>query len=94
MFSVLTLDPVGAEEAVTVEKLPVMSNFKGIQFQDREIEALRVCKDGRSWVVVVAHQEYATPTDTFHAGGCTGFGGVAVFDETAGEREIGTVLAR
>ncbi len=94
VFSVLTLDPVGAEEAVTVEKLPVMSNFKGIQFQDREIEALRVCKDGRSWVVVVAHQEYATPTDTFHAGGCTGFGGVAVFDETAGEREIGTVLAR
>ena len=94
VFSVLALDPAGAEEAVTVEKLPVMSNFKGIQFADKEIEALRVRKGGRSWVVVVSHMEYASPTDTFHAGGCNGFGGVVVFDEGAGERETGTVLTR
>lgn len=94
VFSVLTLCPLGAEEPVAVEKLPVTSNFKGIQFADREIEALRVRKGGRSFVVAVAHQEYASPTDTFLAGGCAGFGGVVVFDESAGEAEIGTVLAR
>lgn len=94
VFSVLALDRVGTEELFLVEKLPVVSNFKGVQFPDREIEALRVRKGCRSWVVAVAHQEYATPTDTFCAGGCTGFGGVVVFDESAGEREIGTVLAR
>lgn len=94
VFSVLTLDRAGAEEPVTVEKLPVDSNFKGIRFSDKEIEALRVRKGDRSWVVAAAHQEYASPTDTFITGGCVGFGGVVVFDESAGEREIGTVLAR
>lgn len=94
VFSVLALDPAGRLEPVTVEKLPVLSNFKGIQFQDKEIEALRIRKGGRSWVVVVSHLEYASPTDTFSAGGCCGFGGAEVFDETAGERETGTILAR
>lgn len=77
-----------------VKKLSVVSNFKGILFADKQIEALRVRKGSRSWVIAVAHEEYASPTDTFCAGGCTGFGGVTVFDETAGEKEIGTVLAR
>lgn len=94
VFTIITLGEKGKKQSVTVEKLPVHSNFKGIQFPDREIEALRIAKDGRSFVVGVAHQEYATPTDTFLAGGCTGFGGVVVFDEIAGEKEIGTVLAR
>lgn len=94
VFSVLALDARGAEEPLSVEKLPVLSNFKGIQFRDEEIEALRVRKGERSWVVVVSHLEYASPTDTFNAGGCCGFGGVEVFDEKTGERETGTVLAR
>lgn len=94
VFSVFTLRRTGLEEPVAVEKLPVCSNFKGITFQNRQIEALRLRKGNRSWVLVVAHQEYASPTDTFCAGGCTGFGGVVVFDETTGETEIGTVLSR
>lgn len=94
VWSVLALDRAGTEEPLSVEKLPVDSNFKGIRFEDREIEAIRVRKGARSWVVVVSHMEYASPTDTFNAGGCCGFGGVEVFDETAGEREAGTVLAR
>ncbi len=94
VFTVIALDRTGEEEPLSVEKLPVTSNFKGIQFQDEEIEALRVRKGGRSWVAAVAHMEYASPTDTFNAGGCCGFGGVEVFDETAGEKETGTVLAR
>lgn len=94
VWSVLALDRAGTEEPLSVEKLPVDSNFKGIRFEDREIEAIRVRKGARSWVVVVSHMEYASPTDTFNAGGCCGFGGVEVFDETAGEGEAGTVLAR
>ncbi len=94
VWSVLALDRAGMEEPLSVEKLPVDSNFKGIRFEDREIEAIRVRKGARSWVVVVSHMEYASPTDTFNAGGCCGFGGVEVFDETAGEGEAGTVLAR
>lgn len=93
-FTVIALDQPGTEEVVIVEKLPVISNFKGIQFEDKQIEALRVRKGNRSWGIAVAHEEYASPTDTFCAGGCTGFGGVTVFDEAAGEKEIGTVLAR
>jgi hypothetical protein len=45
------------------------------------------------FTVVVAHQEYASPTDTFCADGCTGFGTVVVFDRGKGETEIGTALA-
>lgn len=93
VFSVLNLNPKGRELPVQIEKLPVMSNFKGIQFADSMIEALRIRKANRSWVVAVAHQEYVSPTDTFCTGGCTGFGHVVVFDETAGENQIGTVLA-
>jgi hypothetical protein len=94
VFTVLALDRRGAEERFSAEKLPVYSNFKGIQFLDQQIEALHITKGGRSWAIAVAHEEYASPTDTFNAGGCTGFGGVVVFDEAAGETEIGTVLAR
>ncbi len=94
VFAVIALDKKDKEEPVVVEKLPVYSSFKRIQFTDKQIEALRIRKGSRSWVVAAAHEEYASPTDTFRAGGCTGFGGVVIFDEAAGETEIGAVLAR
>lgn len=94
VFTVITLNQIDEREAVAVEKLPVYSNFKEIQFENRQIEALRICKGRRKWAIAVAHEEYASPTDTFRAGGCTGFGGVAVFDVSANETEIGTVLTR
>ncbi len=94
VFIVASLDKKGTEEPVSVEKLPVYSTFKGIRFEDRQIEALRIDKGGRTWVAAIAHEEYASPTDTFRTGGCTGFGGVVVFDAAKGEKEIGTVLAR
>ena len=94
VFTVISVSKEKEEPQATIEKLPVYSNFKGIQFTDKQIEALRICKGGRKWVAAVAHEEYASPTDTFQSGGCTGFGGVVVFDESAHETEIGTVLAR
>lgn len=91
VFAVIALDQSGKEENFTVEKLPVRSNFKDIQFDDSMIEALRIAKGGRTYTVVVAHREFASPTDTFNTGGCTGRGEAVVF--TGEETEIGTVLA-
>ena len=93
MFTVISTDRRDAECPVQITKLPVFSNFKGIRFQDDQIEGLRIRKGDRSWVVVVAHEEYVSPTDTFRCGSCTGFGQVVVFDETAGEKLIGTRLS-
>jgi len=87
LFTVIALD--GESKATLV---PVRSNFKNIHFETRLIEALSITHRGRAFTLALAHQEYASPTDTFLADGCTGFGQVVVFDRGAGEREIGTVL--
>lgn len=92
-FTVIALDSPDGEETLSVKKIPVRSNFKHIVFEDRLIEAVNIKKGDRIYTVVVAHQEYASPTDTFDAGGCTGFGNAVIFDRSAGETEIGTVLA-
>lgn len=91
-FTVIALSPAGSTESLEVEKVPVRSNFKNIVFEDRLIEALNITKGGQKYTVVVAHQEYASPTDTFCADGCTGFGSAVVFDRTAGEDTIGKTL--
>ena len=91
-FTVLALSDPGVQKALRVEKLPVMSHFKGIQFKDEEIEALNIYFGEQHFTVVIAHKEYATPTDTFLTDGCMGFGSAVVFDRKA-EGEAGTVLA-
>ena len=91
-FSVFSLSDPGSAGRLEVTKLPVTSNFKGITFEDSQIEALNISVGERRYTVVVAHEEYATPTDTFLADGCMGFGSCVVFDRTAGETEIGNVL--
>jgi len=55
---------------------------------------LAACGGGAATTVaaVFANREYASPTDTFNAGGCTGFGELVVFDRGAGETEIGERL--
>jgi hypothetical protein len=92
LITVIALDPAGKAEPLTVEKHPVTSTFKGITFEDKLIEAVTIAKGGRRYTLVVAHQEYASPTDTFLADGCTGFGEVVVFDRAAGETIIGQTL--
>ncbi|MEF2071096.1 alginate lyase family protein [Consotaella aegiceratis] len=94
VFTVIGLDKAGSAEELVVEKHAVASNFKDIIFEDRQIEALGIRKGGRHYTLVVAHEEYASPTDTFRADGCTGFGEVVVFDRAAGETSIGTALVR
>ncbi|MBN1501830.1 MAG: alginate lyase family protein [Spirochaetes bacterium] len=78
-------------EKLEAEKIPVESNFKGTVFPDFQIEALAVTKGCRKYTVVIAHQEYASPTDTFNANGCVGFGNVVVFNNTS-EKKAGSVL--
>jgi hypothetical protein len=74
------------------KKERVLSNFKKIRFPDSLIEAVTIKKGDNAYTVVVSHQEWASPTDTFNADGCTGFGSLVVFDRGKGETEIGTRL--
>lgn len=69
VFTVISLN----SEPVSVKKVPVLSNFKNAVFPDSMIEALEIdIPDTKNaYTAVFAHQEYASPTDTFCAGGIT-----------------------
>jgi hypothetical protein len=92
MHTVIGINKAGAFEALNVEKIPVTSNFKHVQFSDEMIEAVKIEHKQSSFMVVLAHQEWASPTDTFNAQGCIGFGTLVVFDLARGKKEIGTRL--
>ncbi len=92
MFTAISVNSSQETQELKIELVPVKSNFKNITFADSQIQALKVTKGSHSYLVVIAHEEYATPTDTFLAEGCTGFGQVTVFDLSAGENSIGTML--
>ncbi|WP_191017912.1 alginate lyase family protein [Treponema zioleckii] len=103
LYTILSLNKAGEAQDVTVKKLPVYSNFKNIEFTSDVIEALEIQKGDEKFTLVIAHKEYASPTDTFCAGGeglktdetnfqtskggLTGFGNVVVFNK-AGERTV------
>ena len=92
LFTLLSLNRQGEFQHAEMAKVPVVSNFKSIQFEDSWIESVTITKGTQMYTVVVSHQEWATPTDTFNADGCIGFGKVVVFDRSKGETEIGTRL--
>lgn len=94
LLTVIGLNPAGGRALLMAEAVPVYSSFKGTRFSDETIQAVNITKGERRFTVVVAHREYASPTDTFVADGCVGFGEVAVFDRAAGEQRIGTILVR
>ena len=91
-FTVLALSDADSDKQLCIDKLEVKSTFKGILFKDSQIEALNITFGNEHYTVVVAHEEFASPTDTFEADGCIGFGSCVVFDRAAGEIETGTVL--
>ncbi|MDR2656132.1 MAG: heparinase II/III family protein [Oscillospiraceae bacterium] len=91
-FTVIALSDAGRVSGLSVERLPVYSNFKGIRFDDSQVEALEIKTASARCVLAMAHEEFASPTDTFLAGGCTGFGSAVIFDRLKSESEIGTVL--
>lgn len=92
LFTLVSVNKAGQFVPAKLSKVRVMSNFKKIRFGDDWIEAVKVQRGDKAYTVVVAHQEWATPTDTFNADGCTGFGSVVVFNTAEGEKEIGTRL--
>jgi hypothetical protein len=92
VFTVISLGDIKDARDLSVKKLAVRSTFKDVLFSDNQIEALDIRLGDLHYTVVVAHMEYASPTDTFHAGGCIGFGNAVVFDRREGETETGTVL--
>ncbi len=83
---------ISLHEDASLKKERVLSNFKKTRFPDSQIEAVTIEKGDAAYTVVVSHQEWASPTDTFNAGGCTGFGALVVFDRGKDEAEIGTRL--
>lgn len=84
LFTVISLDKAGEFTPLEAVKVPVFSNFKGIVFSSSLIEAVTLTKGDACYTVVIAHQEWASPTDTFNADGCTGFGRLVVFDRKGG----------
>lgn len=93
VYTVFALGEKGETEKAEVKKLKVESCFKGTTFGNDEIEALEIKHGKQHFTLAIAHKEFATPTDTFMAGGCTGFGSAVVFNRALGENETGTVLA-
>ena len=91
-FTVLALGDTNSGKKLNIEKQKVESTFKSITFKDSQIEALNIEFGSKLYTVVVAHEEFASPTDTFNTAGCIGFGNCVIFDRSAGESEVGTVL--
>ena len=83
--SIITVISSGSSP-VSASKLPVRSNFKGITFSDKEIEAVKI----GDYILVVSHYEWGSPTDSFSVDGHTGWGRLVVF--SPGDGDIGTVL--
>jgi hypothetical protein len=90
-YAVIGLSDAESSNRLEVEKVPVHSSFKGSQFSDNQVEALNIRFGESFYTVAIAHEEYATPTDSFNADGCLGFGGAVVFDRMKPEAD-GTVL--
>lgn len=69
LFTVVSLNST----KLKVTKVPVLSNFKNAVFPPSMIEAIELEDpiSQRAYTAVFAHQEYASPTDTFCAGGIT-----------------------
>ena len=92
IITVISTNKKGETENLEVEKLEVKSNFKEIIFEDKLIEAVNITKGDKKYTLVIAHQDYASPTDSFNADGCIGFGNVVMFNRSNGEERIGKVL--
>ncbi len=75
-----------------VKKVPVYSTVRGAQqsalFSPEKIEAWNIRNNDRWYTVVIAHTEFAAPTDMFSADGCTGFANVMVYNRTDGNRTV------
>ena len=91
VFSAIALGSATDDTPFAVTKEVVHSNFKGIIFDSKDIEAVTITKGDAQYTIVVSHKEFASPTDTFTANGCVGFGNVLVFDK-AKPNDVGTVL--
>lgn len=92
--SLLTLIQTGTAESLPdclAERIPVRSALKGIEYPYSMAEALKIQTRGKTYVVIICHQEVNSPTDLEEADGCMGFGNVIVFDKDE-EDKVGTVL--
>ncbi len=80
-----------ATNEAQVEKIPVSSALKKIQYPNSMAEAVKITTKEKEYVVIICHQEVNSPTDLVEADGCLGFGNVIVFDKKE-TTEIGHTL--
>lgn len=92
--SLITVIHGGEKEAlepITIEKLPVRSALKNIEYPSFMAEAVKIDIRDTTYIIVVCHQEVNSPTDLVLVDDCYGFGNVIVFNKQ--ESTIGgTVL--
>ncbi len=86
-------DAGSTDTACSLTKIPVHSCVPGarsdVRFPDEMIEAWNIRRGSEQfYTVVLAHTEFAAPTDMFNADGCTGFALSMVFDRIHGTSEI------
>ncbi|MEY8423170.1 alginate lyase family protein [Lachnospiraceae bacterium 38-14] len=69
--SIFTVLSPGSVESC--EKIPVSSALKGITYEPKQAEALRLLTKQGEYILILCHEEVNSPTDLVCAGGCTGF---------------------
>ncbi len=102
LYTVISLNPAGFFKHASIKSLSVYSNFKHIVFSPQQIEAIEIERGEEKYTAVIAHTEYASPTDTFcvggeglhtdcfqtSKGGLTGFGEVVLFNNDGSVNRI------
>ena len=91
MITVIKGAKLGEENKIKIEKLPVRSALKKIDYPSHMAEALKLKVSDREYILVVCHQEVNTPTDLVEVEGCMGYGNVIVFN-LGQDCLVGTVL--
>lgn len=91
LITVIQGGKAGVSIPCEIQKIPVNSALKQIQYPPEMAEALKIRYQDQEYVVIICHQEVNSPTDLEEADGCMGFGNVIVFHKNE-EDKVGTVL--
>ncbi len=90
--SFITVINANADNKLKVEKLPVKSALKEINYPKEMAEAIKITTGkGEEYIIIVCHQEVNSPTDLVEVDGCMGYGNVIVFNK-AMDTLVGDVL--
>ena len=89
--SLITVIDANPSRTLSVEKIPVHSALKGIEYPQNMAEALKLTAGKKEYIVIICHQEVNSPTDLVETEGCMGYGNVIIFDREK-DTLVGEVL--